>query len=164
MSDTPPNTLSLSGGCQCGAVRYRFSAKPDDVSICHCRMCQKATGGMFGAFAGGPIENFSLTRGTLSVFRSSDSVERGFCARCGTPLTFARVGGAQISVTLGSLDHPADFVPTEQTCPDGRLPYTLALHDVADLPPIEEAAPELAVFIASTNHQHPDHDTEQWPA
>ena len=127
-------------------------------------MCQKATGGMFGAFAGGPVATFSLTRGTLSIFRSSDSVARGFCAQCGTPLTFARLDGAHISVTLGSLDHPAAFVPTEQTCPDGRLPYAFALHDVPDLAPIEDVAPDLAAFIKASNHQHPDRDTDHWPA
>ena len=154
---------ALSGGCQCGAIRYRFSARPGDVSLCHCRMCQKATGGLFGAFAGGPIDTFALTRGALAIFRSSAEVERGFCPQCGTPLTFSRVGGAHISVTVGSLDQPADFAPTEQTCPDGRLPYTFALHEVPDLPPIEDVAPELAAAIAATNHQHPDHDTAEWP-
>ena len=40
----------LAGGCQCGAVRYRLEAKPKATSICHCRMCQKASGGPFAAF------------------------------------------------------------------------------------------------------------------
>jgi hypothetical protein len=157
------NETAATGGCQCGAVRYRFSVMPDDVSLCHCRMCQKATGGLFGAFAGGPLETFEVTRGTLGVFRSSDTVERGFCARCGTPLTFRRVGGTRISVTVGSLDNPADFAPREQTCPDGRLPFVEHLHEVPDLPPIEDVAPDLARTIRATNHQHPDHDTADWP-
>ena len=41
----------LTGGCQCGAVRYRLDAPPNDANICHCRMCQKATGSPYGAFA-----------------------------------------------------------------------------------------------------------------
>ena len=152
-----------TGGCQCGAIRYRFTKRPDDVSLCHCRMCQKATGGVFGAFAGGPLETFGVTRGSLSIFRSSAAVERGFCSGCGTPLTFQRVGGKQISVTVGSLDHPEDFPPLEQTCPDGRLPYVFDLHNVPDLPPIDEVAPDLANSISLTNHQHPDRDTDRWP-
>ena len=154
---------AVTGGCQCGAIRYRFAERPVDVSLCHCRMCQKATGGVFGAYAGGPRHGFVITRGSLGVFRSSDSVERGFCPDCGTPLTFARIGGSKISVTVGSLDHPEDFPPHEQTCPDGRLPYFGVLHEVPDLPPIEEVAPDLAARVKASNHQHPDHDTATWP-
>lgn len=153
----------VTGGCQCGAVRYRFTVPPDNISLCHCRMCQKATGGVFGAFAGGPRETLELTRGELSLFQSSDTVERGFCSSCGTPLTFQRVGGKGISVTIGSLDHPEAFTPQEQTCPDGRLAYVPHLHIVPDLPPIEDVAPDLARKIRATNHQHPDHDTATWP-
>ena len=151
-----------TGGCQCGAIRYRFTAPFDDVSLCHCRMCQKATGGLFGAFAGAPAESFELTRGSLGVFRSSDTVERGFCPACGTPLTFRRPGGSYVSVTIGSLDHPEVVSPTEQTCTNSRLHYVGALAEVPDLPPIEEVAPDLAQRIRATNHQHPDHDTTDW--
>jgi hypothetical protein len=38
--------MSRSGGCQCGAVRFRVDGELGRASICHCRMCQKA----FGAF------------------------------------------------------------------------------------------------------------------
>ena len=43
-----------TGGCQCGAVRYALYAEPTNPHVCHCRMCQKASGGYFGAFAGVP--------------------------------------------------------------------------------------------------------------
>ena len=42
MTDT-----NLTGGCQCGRVRYAFSGAPVDVTVCHCRMCQMAVGGPF---------------------------------------------------------------------------------------------------------------------
>ncbi len=155
----------VSGGCQCGAVRYRFTAPPDNISLCHCRMCQKATGGAYGAFAGGPRDTFELTRGALSIFRSSDTVERGFCGKCGTPLTFMRVGGKGVSVTIGSLDHPKALArPQEQTGVESRLAFVLHLGEVPDLPPIDEVAPDLARRIVASNHQHPDHDTSVWPA
>ncbi len=52
----------LAGGCQCGAVRYRLVAEPTGVNICHCRMCQKASGGPFMAFAGVRVSEFVVTQ------------------------------------------------------------------------------------------------------
>src|SRR5437016_2092071 len=107
MSDTfAPASACLTGGCQCGAVRYVLTAQPTNCNICHCRMCQKAGGGPLMAFGSVPIERFEWTRGSPKTFRSSSFAERGFCEACGTPLTY-RHAGATISVTLGSLDDPA---------------------------------------------------------
>ena len=55
----------LAGGCQCGAVRYRLEAKPKATSICHCRMCQKASGGPFAAFGGVRLGRLVWTRGAI---------------------------------------------------------------------------------------------------
>ena len=77
-----------TGGCQCGAVRYRITAPLAAGDICHCRMCQKAGGNLFGAFVSAPFDKLIWTRGTPKAFKSSAIVERGFCAECGTNLTF----------------------------------------------------------------------------
>ena len=42
----------ITGGCQCGAVRYRITAPLENPHICHCRMCQKAFGNYFAALVG----------------------------------------------------------------------------------------------------------------
>ena len=152
-----------SGGCQCGAIRYRFSEKPSEVSLCHCRMCQKWTGGFYSALAGGPVETFVVTRGEISIFKSSDLTERGFCAACGTPLTFHHVGATDISVSIGSLDRPEEFPPTEQLGADAGMPYVRSLGELPDVPPIELVRPDIALLIRQSNHQHPDHDTDVWP-
>ena len=86
----------ITGGCQCGAVRYALHAVPTDPHICHCRMCQKAFGSFFAPLAGVPLDKFELTRGALATFRSSDPTERGFCRDCGTPLTFRYVDRQRI--------------------------------------------------------------------
>ena len=103
----------LAGGCQCGAVRYRLIAEPTGVNICHCRMCQKAGGGPFMAFAGVRVSEFVVTSGAIATFSSSDIAERGFCARCGTPLTYQGLGSDRVSVTLGSLDDPGAAEPRD---------------------------------------------------
>ena len=88
----------LTGGCQCGAVRYEWVEKPAYSSVCYCRMCQKASGQPFMGLTGGKSEHLKWTRGALSVFRSSNMVERGFCPDCGTPLSYAFDGTGRISV------------------------------------------------------------------
>ena len=77
----------LTGGCQCGAVRYALLEEPTGAHICHCRMCQKAFGSFFAPLTGLPMTAFEITRGELAIFKSSDPTERGFCRNCGTPLT-----------------------------------------------------------------------------
>ena len=80
-----PAEGQFTGGCQCGAVR--FSAKRlGRASICHCRMCQKA----FGSFFGPLVTAFGVvwTREEPNYFQSSSKFRRGFCAKCGTPLTY----------------------------------------------------------------------------
>ncbi len=94
-SETKP---VLTGGCQCGAVRFAVTAPPVRVSICHCRMCQKATGAPFASFADIEKSNFAWTKGTPSAFRSSSIAERDFCNKCGTPLSYRKIGGDTIEL------------------------------------------------------------------
>ena len=93
----------LTGGCQCGAIRFALSAPPVKISICHCRMCQKASGSPFASFAEILNEDFAWTRGKPSAFRSSTLAERDFCPSCGTPLSFRRVDGPKIEIMIGAI-------------------------------------------------------------
>ncbi len=161
MSDSAETRLT--GGCQCGAVRYALHERPSNPHICHCRMCQKAFGSFFAPLTGVPRTAFELTRGALSIFRSSDPVERGFCNRCGTPLTFAYVKSPRIAVSIGSLDDPGAVAPAHQYGTEGRLAYFAALAGLPAETTDEATEDELLGAISSTNHQHPDHDTEDWP-
>jgi hypothetical protein len=101
----------LTGGCQCGAIRFAVSAPPVRVSICHCRMCQKASGAPFASFADFDHENFTWTRGKPAAFRSSSIAERDFCRDCGTPLSFRRIDGPRIEIMTGAFDRPDDTDP-----------------------------------------------------
>tara|TARA_R110002124_G_scaffold9586_16_gene49327 strand:+ start:13736 stop:14248 length:513 start_codon:yes stop_codon:yes gene_type:complete len=156
-------TETWSGGCQCGAIRYRFTAKPRGAHVCHCRMCQKAFGAFYAPLVGGPRDSFALTRGTIAIFHSSDQAERGFCRDCGTPLTFAYSDGDWMSVAIGSLDDPEAFPPIDQHGVESRLSWANAVGNLPDRPATEVEDAAGAAFIRSTNHQHPDHDTDHWP-
>jgi len=120
-----------AGGCQCGAVRYAFYAPLENAHVCHCRMCQRATGGVFAALAGGSPANFSWTRGTPSLFASSNLARRGYCAACGTPLSFQYdTANARIYTTIGSLDHPENVNLVKQFGVEGRLPWVKFCEEV----------------------------------
>jgi hypothetical protein len=146
----------LTGGCQCGAVRYRLARAPSRANVCHCRMCQKASGAPFMAFSGVRLADFDVTRGAIATYRSSDVAERGFCAQCGTPLTYRRLGADRISFTLGSLDEPGEVAPTEQICVDTRLPWFDALFTLPATTTQDWLGKAHSGSIAS--RQHPDHD------
>jgi hypothetical protein len=153
----------VTGGCQCGAVRYALHAPFSNSSICHCRMCQKAFGAFYAPLAGVPLDSFEVTRGTLAIFRSSDAVERGFCRDCGTPLTFRFLAEPKIDVSIGSLDDPSIARPVIQYGIEARIAW---VGDLDELPGEITEAPgseARAEFIKRTNRQHPDHDTDRWP-
>ncbi|SKB35789.1 GFA family protein [Sphingopyxis flava] len=153
----------ISGGCQCGAVRYHAIAVLDTSHICHCRMCQKAVGNYFAALVGIPRDALAWTRGKPATFKSSDPVERGFCRDCGTPLYYDFLGADYLSVTTGSLDEPARFPPRRQYGVEARLPWFDSLATLPGDSATEDAMPAEAAAIRASRHQHPDHDTENWP-
>ncbi|MGH6910696.1 MAG: GFA family protein, partial [Phenylobacterium sp.] len=105
--------MSWSGGCQCGAVRYRVEGELGRATICHCRMCQKAMGGPFGPFVSVKSDQVEWTRGTRKRFASSNKVSRGFCADCGTPLTF-EWSETVIDLAFYTFDRAEEVVPTVQ--------------------------------------------------
>ncbi len=154
---------AITGGCQCGAVRYRIEGQLERPTICHCRMCQKAFGSFFAPLVGARKDVFSVMRGTIAIFRSSDLVERGFCSTCGTPLTFHEIGRDLIDVSIGSLDHPAAAKPVQQYGIEGRMPWFAELAGLPSVTTGEGEGPERIAAIAASNHQHPAHATAAWP-
>jgi hypothetical protein len=147
----------LAGGCQCGAVRYRLVAEPTGASLCHCRLRQKASGGPFMAFGGVRLTDFVVTNGAIATFSSSDIAERGFCAQCGTPLTYRGLGSDRISVTLGSLDDSGAVEPLTQLGVESKVGW---LARSLSLPEIHTEQWLAKKKIAAVrNHQHPDHET-----
>jgi hypothetical protein len=156
----------LSGGCQCGAVRYAADVTLETAHLCHCRMCQKAAGNYFMPLANAPLSTFEWTRGKPAHFHSSDLVRRGFCEQCGTPLTFETIEGvSHLNVTLGSLDDPEEVIPIEQSGVESRLSWfgkLVSIYETESLQSETDGGARLAAIFA-TNHQHPDHDTKIWP-
>ncbi len=124
---------SVSGGCLCGAVRYRINGDPVLQLLCFCRDCL-VRGGTDG-YAGYMVNttDFEQTSGETAhyttVAESGRSVDRHFCAKCGSNLWGLTQLGLT-SVAAGSLDDPTIFTPsqaafTEQAPPWARIPETL---------------------------------------
>jgi hypothetical protein len=38
----------ITGGCQCGEVRYEIHAAPREIYVRHCRECQRRSASAFG--------------------------------------------------------------------------------------------------------------------
>jgi hypothetical protein len=110
----------VTGGCQCGRVRYSVEIADDDAYLCHCRMCQRATGGVAAALKEVPRAAVTWTAAEPDRYRSSPIASRGFCRECGTPLTYEGDGSAHLDLTVGSFDEPGRFRPTSHAGVESR--------------------------------------------
>src|SRR5688572_21621866 len=83
-------TTPFSGGCACSAIRYESTAEPVMMLHCHCRDCQRASGGPFSSFAIVPKEAFKLSQGSprfhASPSEAGGQTHRSFCPECGSPI------------------------------------------------------------------------------
>jgi hypothetical protein len=128
-----------TGGCLCGAVRWRTAVEPMRVTICHCRMCQKNTGSAFGPYATFAAKDVTWETGTPRDYRSSPVARRGFCAACGTPLTFQfDQNPERLSLTLGSFDEASGLQPALQIWTKEMLPWAADLKAIASRPPEQD--------------------------
>lgn len=126
--------MEWTGGCLCGDVRYRASEDPEWVGNCHCSMCRKQNGAAFSTYAVFSPETFEWTKGMPTLYRSSQEVDRGFCARCGSTLSWE--SAEYFGVTVGSLDKPEDIRPECHTNTTTWLPW-IKMDD--DLPRLDES-------------------------
>src|SRR5258706_886604 len=83
-------TTPFSGGCACGAIRYESTAEPVLMLHCHCRDCQRSSGGPFSSFVIVPTEAFKLSPSSLRFHYSPSHAggkrHRGFSPEFGSPI------------------------------------------------------------------------------
>lgn len=103
-------TETMTGGCQCGRIRYSVEITDFDAYLCHCRMCQRATGGVSIAFKNVKKAAVAWER-EPDFYASSPIARRPFCSACGTPLGFQYPDSVNCDLTVGSFDDPSRFVP-----------------------------------------------------
>ena len=129
----------LEGGCLCGKVRYSITGIPKNVTHCHCEMCRKATGAAFATFAVIKPGRLEWTGAEPAFYASSDRATRGFCAACGSTLSFQYAGDEAMDIAVGTLDDPGAVTPVAHIWDHARLWWV----DMKDgLPRYNEISPE----------------------
>lgn len=101
---------TMTGGCACGRVRYSVNIDNDEAYLCHCRMCQRATGSISIAFKNVKKSDVAWGR-EPDWYVSSPIAHRPYCRDCGTSLGFAFPDSENMDLTIASLDDPSRFRP-----------------------------------------------------
>ena len=141
MTDAATKGRVHTGGCLCGAVRFTVAEAPALFHVCHCDMCRRWSGGpsLSVHVVGGVIFEGEAN---LTVYRSSDWAERGFCMICGANLFYRLVDGGAYMLSVGVLDDQASFVMEAQYFIDEKPPGYSFANDV----PLLTAAEVFAKF------------------
>lgn len=116
----------------CGAVRYQCRGKPLYIGYCHCRSCRHHSGAAVAGMLVFEPDKVEFETAHMGIYASSPEVERGFCNRCGTSLSWK--GQGLVSVHIGTLDHPDEHAPTLHWRYEERSPWC----DVGEALPREE--------------------------
>ena len=107
--------MALTGGCNCGAVRFEVTAPLGPARYCHCTRCQRRTGTAASASAIVTPGSVVVTQGTeqLGSWTPDDGREKVFCALCGSALLIGDPDtGEIVGVRLGAIDGDPGVRPT----------------------------------------------------
>ena len=132
----------MTGGCQCGAIRYRIDADPIVTYACHCTECQKASGSAFGLSMIFLATAFELTSGELAVYeRETDAGGRlrcSFCRGCGNRIHHRPPESPFLSLKPGHLDDTSGLRPEAHIWVSSRPPWV----EIPEDAPRHETQPE----------------------
>jgi hypothetical protein len=124
--------MELTGGCQCGAVRYRVSGEPQHNCLCHCRDCRKSAGAPMVGWAAFAEDEFAILQGEAVTYNSSGASMRSFCPKCGTGLYFrnAETLPGIVDIQTATLDDPDALPPDAQIQVAERLGWMESAHSL----------------------------------
>jgi hypothetical protein len=100
-------TLPLTGGCNCGAVRFEISEPLLGAVYCHCTRCQRRTGSAAAASAGVRPGTFRIVtcEDQIRLWNAGDGYDKAFCGTCGSALFARNPDNADaLFVRMGSFD------------------------------------------------------------
>ena len=119
---------TYEGGCLCGSVRWRASGAPLLVTHCHCEMCRRSSGAAFATAAAFLPTAVSWEKAEPTMFQSSSDARRGFCARCGSWLSW-HLRDERIWLTVGTFDEPEAVLPEMHAMAEFQLSWVKQLDD-----------------------------------
>ena len=109
-----------TGGCACGAIRFKITAPLMGVGVCHCTDCQTLSGSAFRTVVPAPDHNFRILSGEPAIYvktgESGTKRPQGFCPRCGSPIYSTAVGDGPKSyfIRVGTIRQRDQLVPKTQ--------------------------------------------------
>jgi len=116
-------TTRATGGCLCGAVRYRVTGRLRRVVYCHCGQCRKTSGHFVASTACAPEHLEFISDDGLEWYRSSEKAQRGFCRTCGSSLFWKPEHGEHISIMAGTIDPPTNLTSNRHIFVDDASDY-----------------------------------------
>lgn len=123
--------MNSEGRCLCGAIRFHVIGDPIWVGHCHCDSCRRNTGSAVATFIGVQAGQVSYTQGERQFYESSVGVRRGFCGKCGTPLTYeAERFPGEVHLYLCTLNEPEKFLPEFHVFYSERVPWFEVVDDL----------------------------------
>jgi hypothetical protein len=107
--------LPLTGGCNCGAVRYEVTEPLVRASYCYCKRCQRRTGAAASPQAHPTPGSFRIIAGDkeLRMWKPPGGGEKWFCGKCGSAI-FGRNSGRpeSIGIRMGTFDDDPGIRPS----------------------------------------------------
>jgi hypothetical protein len=128
----------ITGSCLCGKVRYSADVEPMFTGICHCRNCQKESGGAFAVVVGVP-ESAMTIQGQVKTYAdrgdSGKAMYRRFCPDCGSTLMDEAEGMPGVTmIQVGTLDDASWVKPAMQVYCDSAQPWVQLGGDMVRFP------------------------------
>lgn len=125
----------FEGACFCAYVHFAIDAEPVYACHCHCHSCQQAAGAPFVTWATFPVSAFDIDGGVIAEYRSSPGVTRGFCAQCGTSLTYQHTDRpGEIDITVASLAEPERIAPRSHIWVEDKAPWLVINDELPQFP------------------------------
>jgi hypothetical protein len=118
-----------TGHCFCRSIAFAFEGEPRWTLNCHCESCRRATSSPMATWISVPRTALRFTGGERSYYASSPGVRRGFCGRCGSPLTYENEQlPDEVHILAGALEEPDAARPSAHVFSEEQLTW----FDVAD--------------------------------
>jgi hypothetical protein len=117
---------SVTGGCYCGAVRFRVQLPTLFCGHCHCSICRRSHAAGFVTWFAIPREQLSFEQGAdrLVHFQSSPHGTRSFCGRCGTTMLCESTHSPDVvDIALATIEGPLDRGPEAHVYFDDRASW-----------------------------------------